>query len=110
MVWGIQYKYTRRRRASGARLRRVRREGLHPRIRGIHAPGREKMNVPFLDVRAGYRELKKDLDAAYRRVMDSGWYILGGEVESVRGGVRRLLRRRNIASAWATASRPWFSS
>jgi dTDP-4-amino-4,6-dideoxygalactose transaminase len=39
------------------------------------------MNVPFLDVRAGYRELKKDLDAAYRRVMDSGWYILGGEVE-----------------------------
>ncbi len=39
------------------------------------------MNVPFLDVRAGYIELKKDLDAAYRRVMNSGWYILGGEVE-----------------------------
>ena len=39
------------------------------------------MNIPFLDVRAGYIELKKDLDAAYRRVMNSGWYILGGEVE-----------------------------
>jgi len=39
------------------------------------------MNVPFLDLRAGYRELKRDLDAAYRRVMDSGWYILGGETE-----------------------------
>ena len=39
------------------------------------------MNVPFLDVKAGYTELKKDLDAAYRRVMDSGWYILGEEVD-----------------------------
>jgi dTDP-4-amino-4,6-dideoxygalactose transaminase len=40
------------------------------------------MNVPFLDVKAAYRELQSALDAAYRRVMESGWYILGEEVEA----------------------------
>src|SRR5215207_1075120 len=38
--------------------------------------------VPFLDMKSPYRELKDELDAAYQRVMDSGWYILGEEVES----------------------------
>ena len=40
------------------------------------------MNVPFLDLYAPYLELKDELDAAYRRVMASGWYILGEEVEA----------------------------
>lgn len=39
-------------------------------------------SVPFLDLKAGYLELKDELDMAYRRVMDSGWYILGAEVEA----------------------------
>jgi len=38
--------------------------------------------VPFLDVGACYRELREEYDAAYRRVMNSGWYILGEEVEA----------------------------
>lgn len=38
--------------------------------------------VPFLDLGAPYRELKEELDAAYRRVMESGWYILGREVDA----------------------------
>lgn len=38
------------------------------------------MAVPFLDLKASYLELKFELDAAYRRVMESGWYILGNEV------------------------------
>lgn len=38
------------------------------------------MNVPFLDLSAPYTELKDELDAAYQRVMSSGWYILGKEV------------------------------
>jgi dTDP-4-amino-4,6-dideoxygalactose transaminase len=37
--------------------------------------------VPFLDMKSPYLELKDELDEAYRRVMDSGWYILGQEVE-----------------------------
>ena len=40
------------------------------------------MNVPFLDLRSAYRELQVELDAAWRRVMESGWYILGEEVEA----------------------------
>src|ERR1700674_618795 len=40
------------------------------------------MKVPFLDLKAAYRELQADLDAAGRRVMESGWYILGPEVEA----------------------------
>ena len=40
------------------------------------------MKVPFLDFQAPYLELKVELDAAYQRVMASGWYILGKEVEA----------------------------
>ncbi|MDG1432284.1 MAG: DegT/DnrJ/EryC1/StrS family aminotransferase [Paracoccaceae bacterium] len=39
-------------------------------------------DVPFLDLHAGYAELKTDIDAAVAAVLDSGWYILGKEVES----------------------------
>jgi dTDP-4-amino-4,6-dideoxygalactose transaminase len=38
--------------------------------------------IPFLDVAAGYRELRDELDEAYHRVMDAGWYILGREVSA----------------------------
>jgi dTDP-3-amino-3,4,6-trideoxy-alpha-D-glucose transaminase len=40
------------------------------------------MTVAFLDPSATYRELQADLDAAYRRVMDSGTYVLGEEVDA----------------------------
>ncbi|TFG38148.1 MAG: erythromycin biosynthesis sensory transduction protein eryC1, partial [Desulfobacterales bacterium] len=36
--------------------------------------------VPFLDFKGAYQELKDELDAAYKRVVLSGWYILGSEV------------------------------
>lgn len=38
--------------------------------------------VPFLDVGATYRELRAELDAAYQRVMASGWFLLGAELEA----------------------------
>ncbi|HZI20734.1 MAG TPA: DegT/DnrJ/EryC1/StrS family aminotransferase [Pyrinomonadaceae bacterium] len=40
------------------------------------------MNVPFLDLRAAYAELAGELDEAARRVLASGHYILGPEVEA----------------------------
>ena len=40
------------------------------------------MKVPFLDLRSLYIELKDEFDATFRRVMESGWYILGQEVDS----------------------------
>ncbi|MEM4723815.1 MAG: DegT/DnrJ/EryC1/StrS family aminotransferase [Candidatus Hadarchaeum sp.] len=38
--------------------------------------------IPFLDLRAAYLELKEEIDVAVARVMNSGWYILGEEVEA----------------------------
>jgi dTDP-4-amino-4,6-dideoxygalactose transaminase len=39
-------------------------------------------SVPFLDMKSPYLELREELDAAHHRVMESGWYILGEEVEA----------------------------
>ena len=38
--------------------------------------------MPFLDLKSPYEELQDDLDAAYQRVMRSGYYVLGPEVEA----------------------------
>lgn len=38
-------------------------------------------DIPFLDLKAPYWELRDELDSAYLRVMESGWYILGRELE-----------------------------
>lgn len=40
------------------------------------------IRIPFLDLKSPYLELKEELDDAYQRVMESGWYILGKEVEA----------------------------
>ena len=39
--------------------------------------------IPFLDLRAAYQELQPALDKAYRRVMSSGYYVLGPELEAL---------------------------
>lgn len=41
-----------------------------------------KREIPFLDMKPHYLEIKDELDEVYQRVMDSGWYILGGELDS----------------------------
>lgn len=38
--------------------------------------------IPFLDLKSAYHELKNELDAAYLRVIASGCYILGPEVNA----------------------------
>lgn len=38
--------------------------------------------IPFLDMKSPYLELQAELDEAWERVMRSGWYILGQEVEA----------------------------
>ena len=40
------------------------------------------MTIPFNDCAAAYQELKAELDDAYARFMQSGWYILGKEAEA----------------------------
>ena len=43
------------------------------------------MKVPFLDLGAAYRELQSEIDSAVSRVLESGWYIGGPEVEAFEG-------------------------
>ena len=43
------------------------------------------MQISLLNVREAYLELKAELDQAVARVLDSGWYILGREVEAFEG-------------------------
>lgn len=38
--------------------------------------------IPFLDLGAAYREIKPEIDRAVQRVLESGWYILGPEVDA----------------------------
>lgn len=40
------------------------------------------MDVTFLDIKAAYLELKPELDEAYHRCMDAGWFIMGKELDS----------------------------
>ncbi len=40
------------------------------------------MKIPFLELKPTYDELRAECDAAYHRVMDSGYYLLGKELES----------------------------
>jgi len=39
-------------------------------------------SIPFLDVGASYRALKAEIDQAVARVLASGWYLLGKELEA----------------------------
>ncbi len=40
------------------------------------------VHVPFLDLKSPYRELCEELDAACRRVLESGRYVMGEELEA----------------------------
>lgn len=40
------------------------------------------MLIPALDMKSPYQELKEELDAAYFRFMESGWYVLGEETKA----------------------------
>ena len=53
---------------------------IQPIISMTSEPAGDK--VPFLEVRPAWEELRVEFDAAWRRVMDSGRYILGEELEA----------------------------
>lgn len=40
------------------------------------------MSIPFLDLGAAVAEIRPELDAAWKRVMDRGWFIAGAELEA----------------------------
>jgi dTDP-4-amino-4,6-dideoxygalactose transaminase len=48
-------------------------------------PGPAERAIPFIDLRAAHEEIGAELNAAVSRVVDSGWYLLGPELESFEG-------------------------
>ena len=52
------------------------------------------LTVPFLDLRAAYLELREDIDAAVARVLDSGHYVGGAEVERFEADFARYCESR----------------
>ena len=69
--------------------------------------------IQFLDLKAGYLELKEELDEAASRVLDSGRYILGDEVEAFEAewaahcGVRHCVGVGNGLEALHLVLRAW---
>jgi dTDP-4-amino-4,6-dideoxygalactose transaminase len=53
--------------------------------RSFSKPSEIKNSVPFLDLRAATRELREEIDAAIARVVDSGSFLLGKELEAFEG-------------------------
>ena len=69
--------------------------------------------IAFLDMKSVYAELKPELDAAYHRVMESGWYVLGKEVEAFEAeyaafcGTKHCIGLGNGLEALELALRGW---
>jgi len=40
------------------------------------------LNIPFVDLKAEYNQIKDEINEAFKKVMESGWFILGKEVSS----------------------------
>ncbi len=51
--------------------------------------------ISFLDLRAIHAELRSELDDAYRRVMNSGWYINGEELDAFEREFAKFCGARN---------------
>jgi len=51
--------------------------------------------IPFYDLAAEHAELRPALDAAYARVMDRGWWILGPELSAFEGEFAALCQTRH---------------
>ena len=71
------------------------------------------MSIPFLDLKAGYLELQQEFDSAYRRVMDSGWVLLGEETKAFEEefarfcGVKHCISVGNGLDALQLVLRAW---
>lgn len=69
--------------------------------------------IPFLDLKSAYAELAPALEAAARRVMASGWFVLGPEVEAFEKefaaycGVRHCVGVGNGLEAMELVLRAW---
>ena len=60
--------------------------------------GRVVKGTRFLSLRDAYLELRPEIEAAFHRVMESGWYVLGREVEAFEREFVNVLKEFKSAS------------
>ena len=69
----------------------------------------EKMDVPLLDLKAQYRQIKDPVRAAIDEVCDSQWFVMGPKVKELEERIRQLqrvpARRRRIVRNGRVACR-----
>jgi len=56
------------------------------------------VSVPFVDLRARIESMRPEIDAAIDRVLDSGWFILGPEVEAFESELAATLGAREAVA------------
>jgi dTDP-3-amino-3,4,6-trideoxy-alpha-D-glucose transaminase len=56
------------------------------------------VNVPFLDLRAAHEELRGPLEDAFRRVLETGVFVLGSEVEALETEFAQLVGTRHCVA------------
>jgi len=61
----------------------------------------EKMNIPLLDLQAQYKSIKKDIDKAIARVVDSQCFILSDEVKDLE---KEIAEYTGVSAAAGVAS------
>jgi dTDP-4-amino-4,6-dideoxygalactose transaminase len=53
------------------------------------------MTLPFVDLASSHAEIRAELDAAARRVVDSSWFILGRELEAFENAFARYCQAQH---------------
>jgi len=48
--------------------------------------------IPFLDLKKVNEQYQAELKEACSRVIDSGWYVLGNEVASLKKNLQRIVK------------------
>jgi dTDP-4-amino-4,6-dideoxygalactose transaminase len=56
------------------------------------------MHVPFLDLKAQYRQIRRDVERAVRRVFESQRFVLGKTVEAFERRLARLAGTRHAVA------------
>lgn len=52
--------------------------------------------IPLVDFKAEYKSIRENIDTSIRRVLESGWFVLGPEVENFEKSLGKYLKVDNV--------------
>lgn len=67
------------------------------------------MNIPILDLKRQYQSIKTEIDSAIARVIESGQFILGPEVEAFERAVAQYLRVKHAIGVASGTDALWLA-